>query len=65
MEFISDVKHKSFTKTLLESNMILTSVGVGDGSAVTMSTQYEHKSFCPINQQNKAYIPKQLQPLNG
>jgi len=40
-------------------------VGVGDGSAVTMSTQYEHKSSSFINQQNKVHIPKQLQPLIG
>jgi len=32
-------------------------VGVEDGSAVTMSPQYEYKLFSLISQQNKVYIP--------
>jgi len=43
----------------------LRSVGVGYGSVVRMSPQYDYRSFTFISQQNKVYIAKQLQHLIG
>jgi len=40
-------------------------IGVGYGNVVTMSPQYEYRSFPFISQQNKVYIAKQLQHLIG